>query len=209
MIAALIRWSVATAFWCCWPPCSWLAGVWGRAQHADRRAARPVGRAGHHPHQLPRPGAADRREPGHLPAGHHHAVGAGREDGARLLVLRRQFRLRAVRRRHRPVLGALARAGVPEPGAGPPAGHGASPRWGPTPPVWAGSTSTRWWTAPAQRPVAAARAAGLVPEVRAEEPEGCGRGGQRGRHGQAVPGGAGPVQAGRLRHHLRAGARRR
>jgi Cu(I)/Ag(I) efflux system membrane fusion protein len=51
---------------------------------SDRRAARPVRRAGHHPHQLSRAGAADRREPGHLSAGHHHAVGARRQDRARL-----------------------------------------------------------------------------------------------------------------------------
>jgi Cu/Ag efflux protein CusF len=49
----------------------------GRSQHARGCAAGLVRRAGHHPHQLPRTGAADRREPGHLPVGHHHAVGAG------------------------------------------------------------------------------------------------------------------------------------
>ena len=52
-----------------------------------------------------------------------------------------------------------------------------------------------------QRPVAAARAAGLVPEVRAEEPAERGRGGQRRRHGAPVPGGARPGPAARLRHH--------
>ena len=45
-------------------------------------------------------------------------VGAWREDGARLVVLRRQARLCAVRGRHRPVLGAIVCARVPEPGAG-------------------------------------------------------------------------------------------
>ena len=65
----------------------------------------------------PGPGAAHRREPGHLPADHDDAVGAGRQDGARLFVLRRLVRVRAVRGRHRSVLGALARARVPEPGA--------------------------------------------------------------------------------------------
>ena len=59
-----------------------------------------------------------------------------------------------------------------------------------------------------QRPVATARAAGLVPEVRAEDPARRGRGRQRRRHGPAIPGGAGPGQAGRLRHHPRAGAQR-
>lgn len=86
--------------------------------NADRCAARPVRRAGHHPHALCRAGAADRREPGHLSARHHHAVGAGREDGARLLVFRRQLRVRDFRGRHRPLLGALARAGISQPGAG-------------------------------------------------------------------------------------------
>jgi Cu(I)/Ag(I) efflux system membrane protein CusA/SilA len=52
-------------------------GLWGAAHDAGRRLARSVRRAGHHPHQLPGPGAADRREPGHLSAGHDHAVGAG------------------------------------------------------------------------------------------------------------------------------------
>ena len=50
----------------------------GGAHDAGRCAARPVGRAGHHPHQLSRAGAADRREPGHLSAGDDDAVGAGR-----------------------------------------------------------------------------------------------------------------------------------
>jgi Cu(I)/Ag(I) efflux system membrane protein CusA/SilA len=73
----------------------------------------------------------------------------GRQDGARLLVLRRQLRLRAVRRRHRPVLGALARAGVPEPGAVAAAASAQPRRSGRMPPAWAGSTSTRWSTAAA------------------------------------------------------------
>ena len=38
----------------------------------------------------------------------------GRADGARLLVLRRVVRLRHLRGRHGSLLGALARAGVPE-----------------------------------------------------------------------------------------------
>ena len=51
-------------------------------------------------------------------AGDDDVVGAWREDGARLVVLRRQLRLCAVRGRHRPVLGAIVCARVPEPGAG-------------------------------------------------------------------------------------------
>ena len=42
----------------------------------------------HHPHQLSRPGAADRRRPGHLPDDHDDAERSGCEDSARLLVLR-------------------------------------------------------------------------------------------------------------------------
>ncbi|KAG1165823.1 hypothetical protein G6F35_018554 [Rhizopus arrhizus] len=60
----------------------------GRSQHARGCAAGLVRRAGHHSHQLPRTGAADRREPGHLPVGHHDVVRAGREGGTRLLLLR-------------------------------------------------------------------------------------------------------------------------
>ena len=71
--------------------------------------AGPVRRAGDHPHDLAGSGAAGRREPGHLPAG-HHAVGARRQGGERLLVLPRFLRLRAVRGRHRSVLGAISGA---------------------------------------------------------------------------------------------------
>jgi Cu(I)/Ag(I) efflux system membrane protein CusA/SilA len=91
--------------------------------------------------KLPRAGAADRREPGDLPAGHHHALGAGGEDGARLLV-RRLLRLCAVRGRHRPLLGrsrvleylSQAQERLPE----------ANHTLGRMPPAWAGSTSTPW-----------------------------------------------------------------
>ena len=48
-----------------------------------------------------RPGAAHRRGPGHVSAHDDDALGARREDRARLLVLRRLVRLRPVRRRHR------------------------------------------------------------------------------------------------------------
>ncbi len=170
MIARLIRWSVGNRFLVLLATV-FLAGLGrvGAAHHADRCAARPVRRAGDHPHQLPGPGAADRREPGHLSAGDDDAVGARRQDGARLLVLRRQLRLRAVRRRHRPVLGALARARVPEPGAGPPAG-GAKTSLGPD------ATGVGWIFQYAlvdrsgRNDLSQLRAlAGLVPEVRAED----------------------------------------
>jgi Cu(I)/Ag(I) efflux system membrane fusion protein len=64
-------------------------GVLSLQRTPRRRAAGPLGRAGHHPHHLPWAGAAGRREPGDLSADDDDAVGAGREDGARLLVLRR------------------------------------------------------------------------------------------------------------------------
>ena len=96
------------------------------------------------------PGAADRREPGHLSADDDDAVGARREDGARLFVLRRFVRLHPVRGRHRSVLGALARARVPEPGAVAPAAAGQGRRSGPMRPAWAGSTNTRSSIAPAR-----------------------------------------------------------
>ena len=152
MIARLIRWSIANRFLVLLATLMVTAwGVWSLLAHAARRDARPVRRAGDHPHHLSGPGAADRREPGHLSADHDDAVGAGREDGARLFVLRRLVRLRAVRGRHRPVLGALARARVPEPGAVAPAGAGQGRRSGRTRPASAGSTSTRWSTAAARR----------------------------------------------------------
>ena len=67
-----------------------------------------------------------------------------REVGARLLAVRRIVRIRAVRRRHRSVLGALARTRVSVAGAGAAAGGrigGARARMRPGS---AGSTNTRW-----------------------------------------------------------------
>ena len=64
--------------------------------------------------RVQRAGAADRRGPGHLSDRRRDAQGAGRADGARLLVLRRLVRLRDLRGRHRPLLGPLPGAGVPE-----------------------------------------------------------------------------------------------
>ena len=72
---------------------------------------------------FPGTGAADRGKPGDLSAGHHDDVGARREDGARLFVLRRLLRLCAVRGRHRSVLGALAGARISQPGTGQAAGR--------------------------------------------------------------------------------------
>ena len=86
------------------------------------------------------------------------------------------------------VLGALARARVPEPGAGAAAGAGASRRSGRMRPASAGSISTRWSTAAGKHDLgAAARAAGLVPEVRAEGGARRRRGRRDRRHGAPVP----------------------
>ena len=170
----------------------------GRSQHARGCAAGLVRRAGHHSHQLPRTGAADRREPGHLPVGHHHAVGARGQDRARLLVLWRLVRLCLVRGRNRPVLGPLTGTGIPEPGPGPIARHGeAGPGSGRHRrrldlPVRARGSHGQ------ERSGATACVAGLVPEVRTQEPAQRGRGGIGGGHGQAVPGRARPDQVGVL-----------
>jgi Cu(I)/Ag(I) efflux system membrane protein CusA/SilA len=63
---------------------------------------------------LPRPGAAGGRGSGHLSAHHLDAGGAARQGGARLLDVRRVLRVCDLRGRHRHLLGAFARAGVPE-----------------------------------------------------------------------------------------------
>ncbi|MCK7501809.1 MAG: efflux RND transporter permease subunit [Comamonadaceae bacterium] len=130
-----------------------------------------------------------------------HAVGAGRQGGARLLVLRRLLRLRAVRGRHRPVLGALAGARVPEPGRRRGCRRGVRPALGPGRhrrrldlPVRAGRPQRP------PRPRAAARAAGLVPASTScrrvpDVAEVATVGGMV----QAVPGGGRPGPAARLR----------
>ena len=168
----------------------------GGADDAARRDSGSVGYAGDHPHHLRGPGAADRRGPGHVSADDDDAVGPGCEGGAGLLVLRRFVRLRDLRGRHRPVLGALARARVPQPGAGPPAGGGEAvarsrcDRRGLDLRIRA--RRPRWRT----RPRAAARAAGLVPQVRTEGIAERRRSRDRRRHGAAVPGRrrSGPAQ---------------
>ena len=139
------------------------------------------------------------------PLDHHDAVGAGREDRARLLVLRRFVRLRPVRGRHRSVLGALARARVPEPGAVAPARAGARPRSAPMRPASAGSTSTRWSIAAASMDLSQLRALQdwflkYELKTRAERR----RGGERRRHGAPVPGRARSRPAARVRHPARA-----
>ncbi len=97
MIARLIRWSVANRFLVLLATVMLTAwGVWGVRSTPVDALPGPVGCPGHHPHLLSRSGAADCGEPGHLPVVHHHAVRPGRQDGARLLVLWRLFRLHPV-----------------------------------------------------------------------------------------------------------------
>ena len=81
---------------------------------AARRHPRPLRRAGHRLHRISRPGAAGGRGPGHLSADHGDADRAEIAGRARLLLLRRVLRLRDLRGRHRPLLGALARARISE-----------------------------------------------------------------------------------------------
>src|SRR2546425_8414433 len=57
------------------------------------------------------------RAPGDVSARDDHALGARREGGARIFDVRRLVRVRSLRRRHGSLLGALARARVPKPGA--------------------------------------------------------------------------------------------
>ena len=64
--------------------------------------------------EYPGPGAAGGRGPGHLSVDDGDAHGAEVEGGARVLVLRRLVRLRHLRGRHRHLLGAFARARIPQ-----------------------------------------------------------------------------------------------
>ena len=115
----------------------------GHQEHAHRRDPGPVRRAGHHHRELGRAEPDARRGPGHLPDRDRAHLGAEREGRARLLVLRRVVRVRDLRGRHRPLLGAQPRARVPERPAGPAARGGARRCSGRTPPASAGPSSTR------------------------------------------------------------------
>ncbi len=102
MIARLIRWSIANRFLVLLATLCSRRGACGRCRTTpldampDLSDVQVIIRT-----TLSRAGAADRREPGHLSADDDDAVGARREDGARLFVLRRFVRLRPVRGRHR------------------------------------------------------------------------------------------------------------
>ena len=92
-----------------------------------------------------------------------------------------------------------------------PAGR-AAPSWGPTPPAWAGSSSTRWWTTRARHSLGRpAHLPGLEPALPAPVGARRGRGGLHRRLRAAVPGHGRPqpAQGLRPRHHGRGGRRAR
>jgi len=166
---------------------------------AARRDTGPVGHPGHHPHRFRGPGAADHREPGHLPPLDGHARPAEGQGGARVLHVRRVVRLRDLQGRHRPLLGALARAGGPvqDPVRHAPRRQGADrPR-----------RDRRRLGLPIRgrrqerqaRPRAAAHPAGLVPAFRAGDRARRLRGGERRRIRERIPGAGGSGEAARLR----------
>ena len=144
MIARVIRWSIVNRFLVLAGRAhDHVLGIVGDVANPAGCDSRPFRRAGDHPHDAARPGAADRREPGDVSARHDDAVGAGRQGGARILHVRRFVRLHPVRGRHRSILGALARAGIPEPGAVATAGCEPGPRSAPMRRAWAGYTNMR------------------------------------------------------------------
>jgi hypothetical protein len=181
----------------------------GGAPDAARRHPGSVRRAGHHPHDLSRTGAADRRESGDVSASHDDALGAGCADGARLFALRRFVRVHPLRGRHRSVLGALARSRVPQPGAIAAAVAGKDL---PGTRCDRGGMGLRIRAHRPLRqdgPVATARTAGLVPQVRAEDGRQRFRSRKRRRHGTAVPDRARPGPHARVQHPVREGHRGR
>ncbi len=113
MLNALITWSAKNRFLVLLATLFIIiAGIWSLAENPARRHPRPLRRAGHPVHRIPRPGAAGGRGSGDLSAVHRAALGAEIEGRARLLLLRRLLRLRHFRGRHRHLLGAFAGAGV-------------------------------------------------------------------------------------------------
>ena len=96
----------------------------GDGEHPGGRHPRPLGRAGHRLHQLRGTVPGRGRGPGHLPPDHRHALGALRQDRARVLVLRLLPGLRDLQGRNRPLLGPLPGARVPELRQEPPAARG-------------------------------------------------------------------------------------
>ncbi len=94
-----------------------------RFARAARCDPRPLGRSGDRLHRISGPGAAGRGGPGHLSSDHGNADRAQVAGGARVFLLRRFLRLCDLRGRHRPLLGALARARKSEFGRAAPAGR--------------------------------------------------------------------------------------
>ena len=158
------------------------------APHPARRHSRPLGHAGHRLLALgPQP--RHPRGPGHLPDRHRAARRAARQGDPRLLRLRLLVRLRHLRGRHRSLLGALARARVPEQDPAAPARGRAHRDRARTRPASAGCTSTRWSTRSGTHDLAAAaQPAGLVSALRPAGGAGRRRGGGGRRLRQAVPG---------------------
>ena len=125
----------------------------------------------------------------------------GAKNGARLFVLRRLVRLRAVRGRHRSVLGALAGARVPEPGAGAPARRARSPRSAPMRPASAGSIEYALVDRTGAHDLGRLRALQdwfLKYELKTRAERRRSRDGRR--HGAAVPGRARSRPPARVRH---------
>ena len=100
------------------------------ARDPPRRAARPVGHAGHHLLAVG-PVAGHHRGSGDLPDHQRAARRAAREGRPRLLGLRVLLRLRDLRGRHRSLLGQVARDRVPVEDPGAAAGRRARPNSGP------------------------------------------------------------------------------
>ena len=171
-----------------------------RQTDAHRRHTRPVRRAGYRQDLFPRSGPAGGGGSGYLPAHHSHAVCTESSHRARLFVLRRFLRLRDFRGRHGSVLGALAGAGIPQPGGFHPARHRQAPAW----PGRHRRGLGLWLCAGGPHAqaghLATAQPAGMVPEIRiADRARRVGNRHRR-RYGQAIPGRGRSGKNPRLRH---------
>ncbi len=167
------------------------------ADDPHRRDSGPLGRAGHPVHRVLRAGAAGGRGPGDLPDHLDDALGALRQGGPRLLLLRLLLRLRHLRGRHGSLLGAFPGARV----RGGPRGQAAAGRL-------AAARTGRDWRGLGLHvraelgfavPGGAALAPGLVPEVRPADRRGRLGGCLDRRLRAPVPGRGGPGPAARLR----------
>ncbi len=167
-----------------------------------------VRRPGHHPHTLSRTGAPDRRESSDLSARHDDVVGAGRQDRARLLHVWGFLRVHPLRGRYRSVLGALAGARVLEPGAVAPAGGGQARTRTGRHGRGLGVRICARGQDPHVGSVAAAGAAGLVFEIRAQDGRERGRSRLSRRHGEAVSDRARSGSVARVQRHAAESDRR-